>query len=35
MNPTSEKYGLDLVVWPKTNYVAKITKQYLFYKRDV
>lgn len=32
MNPTSEEYGLDLVVWLKTTFAAKITKQYLFYK---
>lgn len=35
MNPTSEKYGLDLIVWPKTTFAPKITKQYLFYKKDV
>lgn len=35
MNPMSEKYGLDLVLRPKTIFVAKITKQCLFYRRDV
>lgn len=34
MNLTSEKYGLDLVVWLKTTFVAKITMQCLLYKVD-
>lgn len=35
MNPTLEKYGLDLGVWPKTTFAAEIAEQYWFYKRDV
>lgn len=34
MNGLSEKYGLDVVVWPRNTFVAKIIEQYLFYKMN-